>query len=140
MKHRTLIDGLLQAFEARDLDSVMAFFHETAVVIDPHYPIATMTGYNSIRQGFQWAMGNMVKPGFNILQFWSGEHSGAFEVDTHHVFKGGMEIRFKQVFVFELAHGKLSALRAYAPYPPPGLVSLLLKITRVIWRFSDNRS
>lgn len=93
-----------------------------------------MKGSVAIRRGFNWALGNMEKPGFELRHFWSDGPSGAIEVDTHHVFKGGMEVRFNQVFVFEIADGKLAGLRAYPPHPPTGIAGLLVRLTGLAWR------
>lgn len=134
MSHRALLERLLNAFTTRDLEAVMACFNTDAVVFDPHYPIAEMKGSAAIRRGFNWALGNMERPGFELRHFWSDGQSGAIEVDTHHVFKGGMEVRFNQVFVFEIADGKLAGLRAYAPYPPTGIAGVLVRLSGVAWR------
>jgi ketosteroid isomerase-like protein len=131
---QVLIDEIFSAFMAKDLEAVLVHFAADAVVFDPHYPIAEMIGIASIRRGFGWGLGNMEQPGFQVRRFWSQGQSGAVEVDTHHVFKGGMQVRFSQVFVFETAEGKVVSLRAYVPYPPPGIASWLAGLTRLVWR------
>lgn len=138
MSRRTPLDGLLKAFTARELEAVMACFSADAVVFDPHYPVPEMKGAAAIRRGFKWALGNMERPGFAVRHFWSHGQSGAVEVDTHHVFKGGLEIRFNQVFVFEIAGGKVVRLRAYASYPPGGFAGVLVRLTGLVWRLKGN--
>ncbi|MCA9926919.1 MAG: hypothetical protein KC419_00525, partial [Anaerolineales bacterium] len=86
------------------------------------------------RQGMAWGLGNMEKPGFVVRHFWSDGSMGAVELDTHHVFKGGMAMNFNQVFVFEMADGKLKRLQSYVPYSPSGIGGLLSKVTRWVWR------
>lgn len=60
-----------------------------------------MKGKDAIRQGFEWALGNMEQAGFKVLRLWTDGDSGAVEMDTHHVFKGSMEMKFTQVFVID---------------------------------------
>lgn len=139
MQVRDLIDGLLNAFIAKDVEKVLAYFTEDAAVFDPHYPIPDMQGIAAIRRGVTWALGNMESPGFLVRRFWSEGSSGVVEVDTHHVFKGGMEARFKQVFVFETTEGKVVSLRAYVPYPPPGIAAMLAKVARLLWHVKGTR-
>lgn len=134
MTIRKLMDEMLAAFEAMDLDAVMGFFTEDAVLYDPHYPVPRMEGTAAIRQGLAWGLGNLVKPGFTIRHFWSDGESGAVELDTHHIFKGGMEVKIDQIFVFELRDGKLKRLQSYVPYSPHGVGGILPKVTRLVWR------
>ena len=58
----------------------------------------------------------------------------AMEVDTQHVFKGGMKIGFQQVFVIEARDGLVTRLQSYVPYPPPGIGGFLARLTRLVWR------
>lgn len=134
MKEKEILDGLIAAFHAKDLEAVMSYFAEDAVLFDPHYPIQRMEGKAAIRQGMEWGLGNLEKPGFIVRHFWSNGQNGAVELDTHHIFRGGMEVKFDQVFVFELADGKLKRLQSYVPYPPPGIGGFLSKMTRWAWK------
>lgn len=134
MTEKEILDGLITAFTTKDLEAVMDFFTEDAILYDPHYPVPRMEGAAAIRQGMAWGLGNLEKPGFNVRHFWSDGQNGAVEIDTHHIFKGGMEVTFEQVFVFELVDGKLKRLQSYVPYPPPGIGGFLSKVTRWIWK------
>ncbi len=134
MSAKEVLNGLIAAFESKDLEAVMGFFAEDAVLFDPHYPVQRMEGKAAIRQGMEWGLGNMEKPGFAIRHLWSDGDSGAVELDTHHIFKGGMEVKFDQIFVFEVQDDKLKRLQSYVPYAPPGIGGLLPKLTRLIWR------
>ena len=117
--NQELVERLLSAFEAKDLEAALACFADDAVLFDPHYPTPEMRGKASIREGFEFIFGIVEQPGFTIRRFWTGGHDGALEVDTHHVLADGTEARFPQVFVFEAGDGLIQRLQAYTPYPPP---------------------
>ena len=134
MTPKEILEGLMVAFEAKDLEGVMDCFTEDALFFDPHYPVPRMEGTAAIRQGMEWGLGNLEKAGFTVRHFWSNEDTGAVELDTHHRFKGGMEAKFDQVFIFEVQDGKLKRLQSYVPYSPPGIGGLLSKLTRLVWR------
>ncbi len=129
-----VVERLMEAFMALDLEASLDCFTDDAVVYDPHYPVPRMEGIEAIRRGFAWGIGNMEKPGFTVRHFWTDGESGAVEVDTHHVFKGGMELNFDQVFVFETKDGKITRLQSYVPYPPGGLGGFMAKVTRWSWK------
>ncbi len=134
---REVIDGLVQAFQAKDLEAALAFFTEDAEVYDPHYPVAEMRGKEAIRRGFSWAFSHMARPGFTIQRVYTEDGRGVVEVDTHHRFKNGLELKFSQLFLYEVQDGRIRRLQAYVPYPPPGMGSLLLAVTRWLWRLKD---
>ena len=98
---RAAIETMFAAFAAKDLKRVLAMFAEDALVYDPHYPVPEMKGKAAIRRGFEWGLGNMEKPGFTLRNCWIDGEKAAVEVDTHHIFKGGMEVKFPQMFVIE---------------------------------------
>jgi ketosteroid isomerase-like protein len=125
---------LKAAFESRDLAAVMALFANDAVVIDPHYPQPEMRGKAAIKRGFEWAFGNIEKPGFTERHIWSNETSGVIEVDTHHVFRGGMKLAFQQVFVIETRNGLITRLQSYPSYGPHGIGGMLTSLVRLTWR------
>lgn len=131
---RQRIEQVLGTFEAKDLDAVLANFAEDAVIFDPHYPMPEMKGKAAIRQGLAWGLGNMEQPGFTIRHLWIDGQSAVVEVDTHHVFRGGMVLDFPQVFVIESRDGLITRLQAYVPYGPPGIGGLLTKVTRILWK------
>ena len=134
---RELMEGLVQAFQAKDLEAALAYFTEDAEVYDPHYPVAEMRGKEAIRRGFAWAFGNMAQPGFTIRRVYTEGGRGVVEVDTHHRFKNGLELKFSQHFLYQVEDGRIRSLQAYVPYPPPGMGSLLLTITRWLWQLKD---
>jgi ketosteroid isomerase-like protein len=131
---RRQVEQIFAAFEAKDIEAVMAQFADDATVTDPHYPIPEMAGKAAIRRGFEWALGNMERAGFNVVGIWSDGDSGAVEVDTHHVFKGGMEVKFTQIFVIELQDGLITRLHSFGPHRPGGVGGAMLKVTGFFWR------
>ncbi len=131
---RSLIEQALERMMERDLAGFLTFFAEDAVIYDPHYPFPTMEGKAAIEQGLTWALDTLVKPGFEVRQVWMQGKSGAVEVKTHHVLKGGQEIDFEQVFLFETEGGQITRLRAFVPYRPPGIGGWIAAATAAWWR------
>ena len=132
------IQAVFTTFEGMDLAKVMQYFADDAVLIDPHYQQSRMVGRAAIERGLRWGLGNMIKPGFTVRQIWLNGPTAAVEVDTHHLFKGGMELRFEQLFVIESREGKITRMQAYVPYGPPGVPGLLTRITRLVWRLKGD--
>ncbi len=131
---QTLLETMFATFAAKDLDRVLSFFANDALVYDPHYPTPEMKGKAAIRQGLAWGLENMEKLSFPIRNCWIDGEKAVVEVDTHHVLKGGMELRFPQVFVIETHNGLVTRLQAYEPYPPPGIGGLVAGLTRLLWK------
>lgn len=129
-----LINNLMNAFMEKDLEQVLSFFAEDALVYDPHYPVMEMKGKAAIRRGFVWGLGNMEKPGFQIRNIWIDGDKAVLEVDTHHIFKGGLDLKFPQIFVIETSEGLIKRLQAYVPYPPHGIGGFLSRLTRLQWK------
>ena len=133
---KELFERLITAFHSLDLEAVLACFAEDATLYDPHYPVPQMNGKAAIRQGLGWGLSNLEKPGFVLRKLWSDGTSGAAEVETNHLFKGGMRMEFDQVFVFEIEDCLITRLQSYLPHPPGGIGGRLLKITRAIWKLT----
>ncbi len=134
---RQRVEQVFETFHAKDLAAALACFAEDAVLFDPHYPVPEMRGKAAIRRGLAWGLGNMEQPGFAIRQLWIDGESAVVEVDTHHIFRGGLALDFPQVFVIETRDGLITRLQAYVPYGPPGIGGLLTKITRILWKVQD---
>lgn len=132
--NKTMIDNLMNAFVAKDLEQVLSFFTEDALLYDPHYPVPEMKGKDAIRRGLKWGLGNLEKPGFLIRNCWIDGDQAVLEVDTHHVFRGGMSLDFPQVFVIEARDGLVTRLQSYVPYPPHGIAGILSRLTRLLWK------
>ena len=139
-EQRSLLEQALERMMERDLVGFLALFAEDAVVYDPHYPFPTMVGKAAIEQGLTWAMGTLVKPGFEVREVWMNGDKGVVEVQTHHVLKGGQEIDFEQVFLFETGDGLITHLRAFVPYRPPGIGGWIPRVTGAWWRLRGKSS
>jgi ketosteroid isomerase-like protein len=131
-----LFDQLLKLMMDKNLEGMMDLIHDDAVFVDPHYPMERMEGKKAIRQGLIWGLETLVKPGFEIKKIHASEHSGAVEVATHHVLKGGMEVEFDQVFLFEINDSQLIRLQAFVPYRQPGIGGWIPRITGFWWRIT----
>jgi len=131
---RETVENIFTIFEAKDADAFMALFADDAVVCDPHYPNPEMKGKEAIRKGLEWAMGNMEQPGFTIRNLWLDGDKAAVEVDTDHLFKGGMKLKTDQVFIVEMQDGLITRLQAYLPYRPGGIGGIMAKATGFFWR------
>lgn len=134
MSSKEILEGMLQAFSAKDLPKVMSYFTDDAVFYDPHYPQPCMVGRDAILQGMSWGMSSLEKPRFTLRKIWLDENSGVAELDTHHVIRGSLETKFDQVFVFETRDGKFTRLQSYVPYPPHGIAGMIGSVTRLAWR------
>lgn len=131
---RETVENVFAIFEAKDADAFMALFADDAIVRDPHYPNPEMQGKEAIRKGLEWAMGNMEQPGFTIRNLWIDSDKAAVEVDTNHLFKGGMKLETDQVFVVEMQDGLITRLQAYLPYRLGGIGGIMAKATGFFWR------
>ena len=138
---REQIEGMFAAVMAKDMERVLAFFADDAVLFDPHYPTPKMVGKVAIREGLTWGFGSLEKFGFTIEKFLLNEdgNSGAVEVATAHVLKGGMKLNFPQAFFFDVKDGKLTRLQAYEPYGPNGIGGVVLGLARLRRRVMGKR-
>lgn len=131
---RPLVERALAAVEAKDVDAVLACLSDGAVVIDPHYPQPTMRGKDEIADGLRWVFATMRQLGFPIVSYFESAEGtkAAVEVATSHVLAaGGMRLAFPQAFVIEARDGRITRLRAYTPYGPPGVGRMFLALTRL---------
>jgi ketosteroid isomerase-like protein len=131
---RELVDTSFNAIMAKDMDATMALFAEDADLFDPHYPRQHMQGKAQIQDGLTWGFKSMKTFGFKVEKFYPGEdgQSAAVEVATSHVLSTGKKLNFPQAFFFEFKDGLITRLHAYEPYPPGGLVGLVLGANRLI--------
>ena len=134
-----MFEALLNLMMERNLEAMLDMIHEDAVLTDPHYPIERMEGKAAITRGLTWGLATLVKPGFKVRQFYEAENGGVVEVDTHHVLKGGMEVKFDQLFVFEVRDGKFSRIQSFVPYRQPGIGGWIPRITGFFWRLRGHR-
>lgn len=116
---------LLERFEAKDVDGIVALFAPDGLLSDPHYPPPlgpTMVGHDAIRKGIAWGVGMIERPRFAVRHELAGDGGrlGAVEVETRHELVGGTLAAFMQVFVAELGDEDLfGRVQSYTPYPPP---------------------
>ena len=132
---RALVERVFRAMEARDLPGALAAFADDAEVTDPHYPTPRMRGRAEIADGLRWAFGGVAQFGFTVTAGYERAGGGAaVEVATAHALRAGPRVAFTQMFAVEARDGRITALRAYTPYGPPGLGGLALALTRLARR------
>ena len=132
-----LVTSTLATIEAKDLDAMMRLFADDAVLIDPHFPTPRMQGKAAITEGFRGAMTGMQSFGYDIVNYFESANGqgAAVETATHHVVQRGMKLNFPQVFIFEVADGRITRLQAYEPYGPHGIMGIFLFLVRLPKRF-----
>jgi ketosteroid isomerase-like protein len=139
----SLHDLVIRTFatvEAKDLEAMMSLFADDAVVIDPHFPTPQMQEKAAITEAFRGAMSGMRSFGYTIVNYCESENGqcAAVETATHHVVNQGMKLNFPQVFIFDVADGRITRLQAYEPYGPHGIMGVFLFLARLPKRFSRN--
>ena len=129
-----LVERFLQAAETKDINTVIALFHEDAEFIDPHYPNKHMKGKVEILEGLTWGFSGLKKLGFTIEKYFESADgkSVAIEVATAHILPNGKPLNFPQVFIIEIENNKISRCQAYEPYGPHGILKIILGVTRLI--------
>ncbi len=130
---RDLVTRMFATVEAKNLDAMIDLFAEDGVLIDPHFPISRMQGKAAIAENFKEAMTGMQSFGYTIVNYFEAANgqSAAVETATHHVAKGGMKLNFPQVFIFDVADGRITRMQAYEPYGPHGIVGVFLFLGRI---------
>ena len=133
-----LVTRTFAAVEAKDLDLMMSFFADDAVLIDPHFPIPQLQGKAAITEGMRVAIAAMQSFGYTTVNYFESENGqrAAVETATHHVIKQGKKVNFPQVFIFETADGRITRMQAYEPYGPHGIYGVFLLLARLMKRFS----
>lgn len=127
----------LEYAEAKDINSVMAFFTEDAVFSDPHYPKTHMRGHAEIAEGLLWGFNSLKKFGFNITNTHTSADGTSIVISVHtvHELPNGRLLEFPQLFLFEFEDKLIASLQAYVQYEPHGVVGLMLRFTRLANRF-----
>lgn len=135
---RDLVTHTFATVEVKDLEALLRVFADDAIVIDPHFPTPRMRGKAAIRDGFRGAMGDTRSFGYTIVHYFESEDGqrAAVEMATHHVLRYGMTRAFPQVFIFDVADGRVTRLQAYEPYGPPGIMGAFLLLARLAHRFA----
>jgi ketosteroid isomerase-like protein len=138
---RALIESLFAALAAKNLDGALRCFADDAVLIDPHYPTAHMSGKAAIGDGLRWVFGMMKTLDFSVAHYFpssEGERA-AVEVDTNHLLRSGTQLRFRQVFIIEARGGLLTHVQAFEPYGPSGIGGMLLGLSHLWHRAASSR-
>lgn len=130
---RIITETCFGALERRDRAALVASFADDAVIFDPHYPKPEMRGRAEIEAGLDWGLSVMQTFGFRIVRHYGTQDglSGAFEVDTNHVLKGGQKLSFMQAFFVDTRDGLITGMRAYEPYGPNGIGGFFLGLERL---------
>ena len=122
------LHDVLDRFQAKDIEGVIALFADDGLLFDPHYPPPVgpaMAGHAAIREGLGWGLGMLEQPGFAVRHELSNIEGGrvaAVEVDTNHRLVGGVTLAFPQLFIAEVGDdGLLRRMQSYTPYPPPAV-------------------
>ena len=134
---QNLVTHTFATVEAKDLDAMMSVFAEDAVLIDPHFPTSRMQGKAVITKAMGEAMSGMRSFGYTIVNYCESQNGqcAAVETATHHVMKQGMKLNFPQVFIFDVADGRITRMQAYEPYGPHGIAGFFLSLGRLVQRF-----
>lgn len=119
----TLVIRTFVSVEAKDLDGTMSLFAEDG----GHHPKDSWR-----RSAASHSFGYMT---VNYLESADGQ-CAAVETATHHVVTTGINPNFPQMFVFEVADGRIKRMQAYAPYGAHGLMGFFLFLSRLttLWR------
>jgi ketosteroid isomerase-like protein len=98
-----------------------------------------MQGKVAIKEGMRGAIAEMQSFGYTTVNYFESENGqrAAVETATHHVIKQGKKVNFPQVFIFEVAEGRITRMQAYEPHGPHGMYGVYLFFARLMKRFSS---
>ncbi|MFK5947433.1 MAG: nuclear transport factor 2 family protein, partial [Methylococcales bacterium] len=68
-----LIKDHFEAVEAKDLDTVLDYYHTEAEFLDPHYPNVHMQGKDEIRKGLTWGFKSVKTFSFTAENYFENE-------------------------------------------------------------------
>lgn len=130
VKLRETMEGVIEALTAKDLDSLMSYFDEQAVLIDPHFPLKEMHGKPVISCGYKWAFQAMKNMDLKISNIFSAatQDAAVFELDVVYALRTGQVLRQAQTFVVEMNDQKITRLQAYTSHAPKGADGMLLRL------------
>lgn len=140
-KLRDLVDKTFRVIEAKDLEAALDSMTEDVVVIDPHYPLTTMTGKAEVAYGLEWAFTDIDTFSFDVQKYFFSEDGDgvAVEVNCRHVLRVGGVMSFTQAFTVEYREGLLATLTAFEPYGPSGVPGLGLALAHFFYRLRHRR-
>ena len=128
----TLVKDVFKALEAKDLPTVIHFFHEDAEFLDPHYPNVHMKGKNEIIEGLTWSFKGIKAFSFTPVNYFENENGthASVEMATTIELANGKKLSHRQVFIIEIKAGKISRCQAFQTYGPHGVLKIILFLTR----------
>lgn len=116
---QAVVRQLLDAMTVKDRAGALAFFADDAVFFDPHYPTPLMVGKEAIGAGLDFSFRMLKQPGWIVNRVWEADGSVVLEVDTQHELMNGIKVTPRQVFIVDVADGKIAQWQSFVPYPPP---------------------
>ena len=133
---RKTMDGVIEAIESKDVDLLLNYFADDAVLFDPHFPVSNMEGKSLIRCSYNWAFLSVKELCISIeREFTSSDgQSGVFELRTKYRSQTGRQQTFFQMFILEMKNDKILRLQVYTPSAPKNNFRPLLSVSRLIKR------
>ena len=130
------IKNHFKAVEAKDPDTIIAYYNEDAEFLDPHYPNVHMKGEDEILKGIRWGLNGVKTFQFKEMNYFENKAGtgASIEYDTKLELKSGQKLHYQQVFVIETKNNKISRCQAYETYGPHGMHKVMLMVTRLLRR------
>lgn len=112
MSNTATVAAFIAAWEAKDVDAIMAHFAEGATY--HNIPMPILTGAAQIRPFIEGFLADAAKVEFAMIKSAEGTDGTVLNerVDTF-TLKSGKTLRFEVMGVFEFANGKITAWRDY---------------------------
>jgi len=129
-----LVKDVFKALEAKDLSTVIHFFHDDAEFLDPHYPNVHMKGKDEITRGLTWSFKGIKAFNFTPVNYFENENgtNASIEMATTLKLANGKTVSHLQVFIIETKNKKISRCQAFQTYGPHGMLKVILFITRFV--------
>jgi len=129
-----LVDDMFKAIEAKELETLIQFYHEDAEFLDPHYPNIHMKGKQQIIEGLTWGFNGVKTFSFTPVFYFENEEGthASVEMATRLELTSAKKHCYQQVFIIETKAGKVSRCQAYETYGPHGILNVMLVITRFV--------
>jgi ketosteroid isomerase-like protein len=110
------LDGLLEAFNAHDLDAIMSFFTEDCVFDTPRGPAPgghRLVGKSEVRMGFQARFDGIPDITYGDDRSWTCGDRGVSEWTIRGTQATGEPIEVRGCDLFEFSEGKISRKDAF---------------------------
>lgn len=105
-----VLEGLLAAFNAHDLDAIMAFFTEDCVLEMPHGPAPAgrrLVGADAVREGLRSRLDGIPDVHYGDDRHWVCGDRGVSEWTLRGTRREGGRIEVRGCDLFELADGRI---------------------------------